>query len=60
MLTSWPVPVRARATSAAQMAAAKVMPAEWSPIPPRWKGGVSPGRVSRLATPARDQKAATS
>jgi hypothetical protein len=36
------------------------MPTEWSPIPPRWNGGVSPGRVSRSARPARAQNAATS
>ena len=35
-----PCPVRSRATSAADTtAAASVMPAPWSPMPPRWNGG---------------------
>ena len=35
VVTNCPAPVRARATNAAQTAAASVIPAEWSPMPPR-------------------------
>ena len=55
--TTWPSPVRPRATSAAQIPAASAMPAPWSPIPPRWKGGSRPGAVRRCAIPERAQKA---
>ena len=39
------------ATRAAHTAAAIVIPAVWSPMPPRWNGGDSPGRLSRCARP---------
>ena len=44
-------PLPPRATSPAQTAPASVIPAIWSPIPPRRNGGASPGRVSRCASP---------
>ena len=40
--------------------AAPVMAAEWSPMPPRWKGNGPPGARNASAIPALDQKAATS
>ena len=51
------MPVRSRATSAAQTIAAPVIATEWSPMPPRWKGSSAPGGVREAATPDRAQKA---
>ena len=60
VVTTWPSPVRARSTRAALIIAAPVMAAEWSPMPPRWKGSGPPGVRRDSAMPARAQKAATS
>ncbi|HET9542241.1 MAG TPA: hypothetical protein VFP02_04130 [Acidimicrobiales bacterium] len=54
-MTSWPRPVAWRPRRAAQTMAAPVMATVWSPMPPRWKGGSSPGAVSRSAMPERAQ-----
>jgi hypothetical protein len=55
VVTSWPLPVIERPTSAPQIMPAAVMPIGWSPMPPRWNGGLPPGGVSRLASPDRAQ-----
>jgi len=55
--TSWPRPVRPRATSAAAIPATVVTLVTWSPDPPGEIGSSEPGTVIARSTPARAQKA---